>query len=757
VELRTHRLQRGVVVGVAMVVLALGPRVRAEPLPDPTERLMGLARVWGTAKVFHPYLAYKDIDWDAALVAAIPRVEAATSVAEYRAAVQGMLAMIGDPITHMVEVAKATEAEAAAAAPTASTAPADWLTTPARGIVEVKIAAFTGGGFDPVGARAKAAQVVAAAAKAKVLIVDMRAPAGQLSAAFYGARQFLDALPAIDEWPLYRSVEHHGFRTQEGRTSGGYYSTFATSGPLPPKPGAKPGVSHVVFVFDRESGTPDAALALQAAGRATLVSDGALDEANNLATANVELPGKLVAQVRLAESLWGPATADVIVANNQDLEAKAIAIAKARMASPARPRGKKLVALPQLRARDDLDYADTPYPSRERRMLAGIRLWAVLDMFWPYRYLVDDWDAALREALPKLAEAGDRAAYLHVLRRMAVRTGDGHIDVRPAAPDPGDKPRGSTAIAMRMVEGKLVVVRVVNTAEAKAQGIAVGDVVETIEGKPAAAALAETRAELSGATEEARDQLAAASVLHGDAETSVGLGVRGADGKLHERTLARTAANRTALYAPSTSPHWNKLAGNIGYADLSELMVPEVGPMFEELKDTRAIVFDLRGYPNGTAWSIAPRVNTRKAKYAAQFLQPMVTYGVDPSEQTARFLQRIPVLPQGASLYRGKIVVLIDDRAISQAEHTCLFLAEAAGATFVGSPTHGTNGDVTVLRLPGGLRMWFTGQEVRHVDGSQLQRVGIKPDVVVRPTIAGVRAGKDEVLERALAWLAAHR
>ena len=119
-------------------------------------------------------------------------------------------------------------------------------------------------------------------------------------------------------------------------------------------------------------------------------------------------------------------------------------------------------------------------------------------------------------------------------------------------------------------------------------------------------------------------------------------------------------------------------------------------------------------------------------------------------------LQRIPELPPGAWVYRGKIVVLIDDRAISQAEHTCLFLAEAAGATFVGSPTHGTNGDVTTLRLPGGLRMWFTGQEVRHADGSQLQRVGIKPDVVVRPTIAGVRAGKDEVLDRALAWLAAH-
>src|SRR6476659_4148319 len=27
-------------------------------------RLIGLAKAWGTVKYFHPYLAYRDIDWD---------------------------------------------------------------------------------------------------------------------------------------------------------------------------------------------------------------------------------------------------------------------------------------------------------------------------------------------------------------------------------------------------------------------------------------------------------------------------------------------------------------------------------------------------------------------------------------------------------------------------------------------------------------------------------------------------------------------
>jgi C-terminal processing protease CtpA/Prc len=80
-------------------------------------------------------------------------------------------------------------------------------------------------------------------------------------------------------------------------------------------------------------------------------------------------------------------------------------------------------------------------------------------------------------------------------------------------------------------------------------------------------------------------------------------------------------------------------------------------------------------------------------------------------------------------------------------------MAEATNVTFIGSPTHGANGDITAMRLPGGLRMWFTGQEVRWVDGRQLQKVGVQPTITVRPTLRGVRAGKDEVLERALVFV----
>jgi C-terminal processing protease CtpA/Prc len=103
--------------------------------------------------------------------------------------------------------------------------------------------------------------------------------------------------------------------------------------------------------------------------------------------------------------------------------------------------------------------------------------------------------------------------------------------------------------------------------------------------------------------------------------------------------------------------------------------------------------------------------------------------------------------------YLGPTVLLIDERAMSQAEHLGLFFKAANNTVFVGSATAGANGDVSYFTVPGGITIGFSGQEVLHPDGRPLQRVGLVPDIEVKPTIEGIRAGRDEVLERALEYL----
>jgi hypothetical protein len=717
---------------VALAILACGV-VHAEPLPDRTDRVIGLARVWAKVKLFHPYLAYKDLDWDAPLIAAIPRAEAATTVAEYRAALQDMLAALHDPVTRLVD------------APASKPPTGDWLTTPAPGVLRVGVAALVGTD-DLMQVYESGGKVVALAAKAKALVVDLRG--AKHDPAMLAISQLAVAFPPATEWPLERSLEHRGYRSQADQISEQYDTTFVTS-LSHPQTGSQGAVPHVVFVLDRASAIPSAALALQAAGRATLVSDGPLDEANAVTTTTVALPAGLVAQVRIGELLWSPPAPD-IVAKSAEVDARALAIATSAPAT-ARPRAHAAPALPLPRARDDLDYADRPYPARELRMLGAIEMWAVIDSVYPYRYLIADWDAALRDGLAHVAAAKDRDAYLDALREMGAAIGDGHVAVLAAHPDPTS--RSTAPVDTRLIDGKLTAIRVLDKAT-----IAVGDVIETIDGAPAAARLAALRKVTSAGTDESRDQMAAGRVLRGRDGTAVKLGLRDARGALREVSVVRTIANAKALWDdPPPGAHWKKLdGGRVGYVDLNGLTVAEVPAMFDDFKATRAIVFDMRGYPNATGPAIVPRINTNHATHGNEYLTPLASGRGDPHDQRARYFEELPALPKDASLYRGKVVVLIDDRAVSQAEDTCMQFEAAASPTFVGSPTHGTDGGVTYARLPGGLRFRFTGQEIRHADGRQLQRIGIQPQVVVRPTLAGIRAGKDEVLDRALAWISSH-
>ena len=71
-------------------------------------------------------------------------------------------------------------------------------------------------------------------------------------------------------------------------------------------------------------------------------------------------------------------------------------------------------------------------------------------------------------------------------------------------------------------------------------------------------------------------------------------------------------------------------------------------------------------------------------------------------------------------------------------------------AIVIGSTTAGADGNVSAIPLPGGLRSMISGISVFYPDKKPTQRVGMIPNREVKQTIAGIRAGRDEVLEAAI-------
>jgi C-terminal processing protease CtpA/Prc len=84
-------------VSVAVLLLLTLSHAWSEGLPNEQDRLLSTAKLWVTVKYFHPYLGYRKIDWDHALVKELPAVRSARSPAEYADALGAMLGELHDP------------------------------------------------------------------------------------------------------------------------------------------------------------------------------------------------------------------------------------------------------------------------------------------------------------------------------------------------------------------------------------------------------------------------------------------------------------------------------------------------------------------------------------------------------------------------------------------------------------------------------------------------------------------------------------
>jgi C-terminal processing protease CtpA/Prc len=699
------------------------------------DRLVMLARVWAAVKYLHPFLMQKQMDWDEPLVRTIPKVRAATSDDEFAEAVGSMLKELGDPATRVLRTK-------VSARPASDASVLRWegdvLVLNPGPYAEAK------GGMALWGEMSSLAKQIT---KAKQVVIDLRyhpsSPDEREMAAFV-VSQLRGLVPKAVSAPATVSVYHSGYRPQQGTTSGGYFSGLLTvpgESFVPAAGAAAP--SRVVFVTDAESVVPSIALALRTAGQAAIVSDAPIGDHAVVNTKSLELGDSWRALVRL-QTIGISVAADAIV---PDPMTNALAIANGTTPLPRAPQEATGVDVAGPQWQPDPDYRDMVYPDLGHRLLAAIRLWSVIEYFYPYKALIGDWDRALTESIPQFISAANEDEYAAAVLEMVARVEDGHsmASGHPAA----GRLLGTwrAPIDVRLVENEFVVtaLRASLPPDVDAR---VGDVVVSIDGEPIRARIDRLRRYVTASTDTARINRVATFALMGPPQSTATLVLQGADRRARTVRIARAQA----VPPRETGEPYRLLDKAIGYVDLNRLTVPQVDAMFDALKSTSAIIFDMRGYPNGTAWSIAPRINTKGARVGATFRRAQIS-GVSTSEAASGFFFEQPLPTTDQPKYVGRTIMLIDDRAISQAEHTGLFFEAANGTTFIGTPTAGANGDVTSFFLPGGFRVGFTGHDVRHADGRQLQRVGIQPHVRVAPTIAGVRAGRDEVLERAIAYV----
>ena len=383
----------------------------------------------------------------------------------------------------------------------------------------------------------------------------------------------------------------------------------------------------------------------------------------------------------------------------------------------------------------NMDYADDGY-----RLLGLFRLWNAIEYYYPYADVLDgDWHELLPAMIARMLEGDDRQSYQLTLYALAAKLQDAHAawtDVMPLLEEIGAY---CVPVSWLYIEDQVVVYEAYDEC-----ALQPGDVILTMNGVDMKEMISRRRAYIS-VTEETKLVNAMGYYLLCSPEQKIKLTIlRGTD----EISMTVQGSERfyIARVLPKQSHHI--LDGNVGLIQPAYLTSEkDIHRIMNEFSDTDGLIIDLRQPSAVTMHEAFGEYLVGERTAFALWRYPSWTIPGAYAQYDVRYVGA------GGLKYDRPVVLLIDERTQSHGEYTAMALSKGEHVTLMGSNTVGSDGNVTLLAMPDGNILQFTGWGVLTADGKQTQRIGVSPDIRVPYTVQGISEGRDELMDAAVQYL----
>ncbi|MDI3318339.1 S41 family peptidase [Pinibacter soli] len=397
--------------------------------------------------------------------------------------------------------------------------------------------------------------------------------------------------------------------------------------------------------------------------------------------------------------------------------------------------------------KNENSYAAVKFPDVGFRMLALYRYWNIIQYYFPYKNLIEeDWKNVLSEFIPKFINVQNELEYHLISLELIAKINDTHANIwggnavlgryfgaRIAAPE------------LVFIDNKAVVKDFYDEKSEKETGLKKGDIITEVNDIKIDEIIA-AKSNIMPASNHAAQLRDIAMKLFQTNDSLINIGYL-RNGNADRKTLKTYPIREMNFYKKYLKKDscFKRINPEIGYLHLGSIKSKYLPSIFETVKTTKGLIIDLRCYPSEFVVSAL-----------GQYLMPKETQFAKITEGSAEwpglftFKSPSTVGKTNKEYYKGKIIILINELTQSQAEYTTMAFRVAPNAKVVGSTTAGADGNVKQFYLPGGILTMISGQGIYYPDGGETQRIGIVPDVEVKPTIEGIKNGADEVLNKAI-------
>ncbi|WP_342114267.1 S41 family peptidase [Pseudoduganella sp. OTU4001] len=375
-----------------------------------------------------------------------------------------------------------------------------------------------------------------------------------------------------------------------------------------------------------------------------------------------------------------------------------------------------------------------------------------------------DWDRLYLETLPRVRSTRSTEEYYRVLAELVAKLKDGHTNVYPPQ-ELFDRMYGVPMLKTRPIEGRVIVTEVLDPG-LRAMGIMPGLEVVAVDGADVKAYAARDVAPFVSASTPQDQELRTFGYqfLMGAVGSSARVTFRDAAGKQFEQPVPRVAgAVRKAAGGSAPSFEFSMLPGDVAYVSLNSFEDDSAAEAwmaaFDEISKSSALVIDVRrngGGNGGVGFKILSTLDDKAfltSRWATREYKP--TWRAWGKDMPMYSEAPDAVQPDPQRRYAKPVLVLTSAATFSAAEDFAVAFDGMQRGALMGEPTGGSTGQPLFIKLPGGGRARICTKQDTYADGRAFVGVGVQPQHLVKPTVDGMRAGRDEVLEAALAQLQA--
>ncbi|WP_428329858.1 S41 family peptidase [Mucilaginibacter sp.] len=393
-------------------------------------------------------------------------------------------------------------------------------------------------------------------------------------------------------------------------------------------------------------------------------------------------------------------------------------------------------------------YVKMLYPDAGYRLLALYRYWSMINYFCPNRNsIAGGWNNILSEYIPKFIAIRNKTDYAKTMVELIARINDTHAFIQN---DVFEAHKGTYRLPFqaRFIENKLVVTGYYkDTLNVKDQ-FKIGDVITEINGSTIAGLLKKYLPIVPASNYEGKLRDVTGNFLLRSQNPAFIFKLIRNDQQVQVKCRAIEMANvnfyALDFNADPSKPAYYMLNEKIGCFFPGTYKRAMLDDIEKKFSSTKGIIIDLRCYPSDDVINTLGKYLKTDSSVFAKFTAGSVAYPGMFYTTTASYGGN-----KTGEHYKGKIVILVNAITQSNAEFVTMALQTIPNVKVIGSTSAGADGNISQINLPGNFTTYISGLGVYYPDGTCAQHTGVKIDYVVKPTIQGLKAGRDEVLEKA--------